>query len=483
MPRTDAALAGEAAAATPIGRSAPAKINLALAVRGRRDDGYHLLQSLAVFTRLADRVAVQEASEDSFAASGPFASAVPAGDGNLVLAARDALRAAFPGRLGPVAIRLDKVLPVAAGIGGGSSDAAAALRALASLAGIGAGPRLGEIGLELGADVPMCLAARPLMAEGIGETIAPLDGFPALPLVLANPGVAVSDGRRVRGLAGAPERAAAAAASILVCRWARRVARRGAQRSGAAGAAARAGHRRRARSAAAGRRAAGAHVRVGRHLLRALRQRCRGRSGSGGDRPQRSRVGGSRRRRASPRETASMAEQERPFVPVGIAVLTVSDTRRAADDRSGDTLAERIVAAGHRLAGRAIVTDDATAIREAVEAWSRDPAIDVVITTGGTGFTGRDVTPEALEPLFEKRMEGFSAVFHRISYDKIGTSTIQSRATGGIVNQTFVFVLPGSPGACRDAWDGILAAQLDYRHRPCNFVEIMPRLDEHLKRG
>ncbi len=178
-----------------------------------------------------------------------------------------------------------------------------------------------------------------------------------------------------------------------------------------------------------------------------------------------------------------MAEQGRPFVPVGIAVLTVSDSRSAADDRSGDTLAERIAAAGHRLAGRAIVKDDATAIRDAVEAWSRDPAVDVVITTGGTGFTGRDVTPEALEPLFEKRMEGFAAVFHRISFDKIGTSTIQSRATGGIVNQTFVFVLPGSPGACRDAWDGILAAQLDYRHRPCNFVEIMPRLDEHLKRG
>ncbi|MET0597966.1 MAG: molybdenum cofactor biosynthesis protein B [Mesorhizobium sp.] len=178
-----------------------------------------------------------------------------------------------------------------------------------------------------------------------------------------------------------------------------------------------------------------------------------------------------------------MAEQGRPFVPVGIAVLTVSDSRSAADDRSGDTLAERISAAGHRLAGRAIVKDDASAIRDAVEAWSRDPAVDVVITTGGTGFTGRDVTPEALEPLFEKRMEGFAAVFHRISFDKIGTSTIQSRATGGIVNQTFVFVLPGSPGACRDAWDGILAAQLDYRHRPCNFVEIMPRLDEHLKRG
>jgi molybdenum cofactor biosynthesis protein B len=174
---------------------------------------------------------------------------------------------------------------------------------------------------------------------------------------------------------------------------------------------------------------------------------------------------------------------ERTFIPIRIAVLTVSDTRTAEDDKSGSTLAERIAEAGHLLADRAIVTDDVAAIRERVLAWSRDPAIDVVITTGGTGFTGRDVTPEALEPIFEKRMDGFSEVFHRISYDKIGTSTIQSRATGGVVNATFVFVLPGSPGACRDAWDGILRPQLDYRHKPCNFVEIMPRLDEHLRRG
>ena len=139
--------------------------------------------------------------------------------------------------------------------------------------------------------------------------------------------------------------------------------------------------------------------------------------------------------------------------------------------------------AGHRLGNRAIVTDDIAEIRAKVEAWIADPAIDVVITTGGTGFTGRDVTPEAVEPLFEKRMDGFSAIFHRISYDKIGTSTLQSRATGGVAGATYIFVLPGSPGACKDAWDGILAAQLDYRHRPCNFVEIMPRLDEHLKRG
>ena len=174
---------------------------------------------------------------------------------------------------------------------------------------------------------------------------------------------------------------------------------------------------------------------------------------------------------------------ERSFIPVGIAVLTVSDTRTLADDKSGDTLIARIAEAGHRLVARAIVPDDKERIRTQVEAWTKDDAIDVVITTGGTGFTGRDVTPEALEPLFEKRMDGFSEVFHRISYDKIGTATIQSRATGGVANATFIFVLPGSPGACKDAWDGILKAQLDYRHMPCNFVEIMPRLDEHLKRG
>jgi molybdenum cofactor biosynthesis protein B len=176
-------------------------------------------------------------------------------------------------------------------------------------------------------------------------------------------------------------------------------------------------------------------------------------------------------------------EVSRAFIPVRIAVLTVSDSRTLENDKSGDTLAARIADAGHLLAARAIVQDDKSMIQEQVLAWSKDPEIDVVITTGGTGFTGRDVTPEALEPIFEKRMDGFSEVFHRISYDKIGTSTIQSRATGGVVNATFVFVLPGSPGACRDAWDGILKPQLDYRHTPCNFVEIMPRLDEHLKRG
>ena len=175
--------------------------------------------------------------------------------------------------------------------------------------------------------------------------------------------------------------------------------------------------------------------------------------------------------------------QERPFIPVGIAVLTVSDTRTLENDKSGDTLVARIADAGHRVAARSIVADDKQAIFDRVREWTLSDAIDVVITTGGTGFTGRDVTPEALEPLFEKRMDGFSEVFHRISYDKIGTSTIQSRATGGVANATFIFVLPGSPGACKDAWDGIIKAQLDYRHMPCNFVEIMPRLDEHLKRG
>jgi molybdenum cofactor biosynthesis protein B len=172
-----------------------------------------------------------------------------------------------------------------------------------------------------------------------------------------------------------------------------------------------------------------------------------------------------------------------PFIPLTIAVLTVSDTRQLADDRSGDTLVDRLTKAGHRLGARAIVPDEVAAIQEQVKAWIADHAIDVIITTGGTGFTGRDLTPEAIEPLFEKRMDGFSAVFHRISYDKIGTSTLQSRATAGVAGATYIFVLPGSPGACKDAWDGILESQLDYRHRPCNFVEIMPRLDEHLKRG
>jgi molybdenum cofactor biosynthesis protein B len=175
-------------------------------------------------------------------------------------------------------------------------------------------------------------------------------------------------------------------------------------------------------------------------------------------------------------------DDSKQFVPLSIAVLTVSDTRSLADDKSGTTLAGRIVAAGHRLAGREIVADDIDAIRIFVKKWIGDPAVDVIITTGGTGFTGRDVTPEAIEPLFEKRMEGFSVAFHMLSHAKIGTSTIQSRVTAGLAGATFIFCLPGSPGACRDGWDGILAAQLDYRTRPCNFVEIMPRLDEHLRR-
>jgi molybdenum cofactor biosynthesis protein B len=175
-------------------------------------------------------------------------------------------------------------------------------------------------------------------------------------------------------------------------------------------------------------------------------------------------------------------DETKDFVPLNIAVLTISDTRTRDDDKSGNTLAERLTAAGHRLAQREIVTDDIAAIRDVVNCWIADPGIDAVITTGGTGFTGRDVTPEAIEPLFEKRMDGFSIAFHMLSHAKIGASTIQSRATAGTAGATFIFCLPGSPGACRDGWDGILAAQLDYRTRPCNFVEIMPRLDEHLRR-
>jgi molybdopterin adenylyltransferase len=174
--------------------------------------------------------------------------------------------------------------------------------------------------------------------------------------------------------------------------------------------------------------------------------------------------------------------EAKQFVPLNIAVLTISDTRSLSDDKSGSTLAERLTGAGHKLAAREIVTDDVEAIRVIVKQWIADPDLDVVITTGGTGFTGRDVTPEAIEPLFEKRMDGFSIAFHMLSHAKIGASTVQSRATAGVAGATFIFCLPGSPGACRDGWDGILASQLDYRTRPCNFVEIMPRLDEHLRR-
>ncbi len=178
----------------------------------------------------------------------------------------------------------------------------------------------------------------------------------------------------------------------------------------------------------------------------------------------------------------SRIDETKPFIPVRIGVLTISDTRQLSDDKSGDTLVDRLTGAGHALAARAVVPDDITPIRKQVQAWIADSDVDVIITTGGTGFTGRDVTPEAIEPLFEKRMEGFSWVFHQISFQKIGTSTVQSRATAGVAGGTYIFCLPGSPGACRDGWDGILALQLDFRHRPCNFVEIMPRLDEHLRR-
>lgn len=176
-------------------------------------------------------------------------------------------------------------------------------------------------------------------------------------------------------------------------------------------------------------------------------------------------------------------DESRPFVALNLAVLTISDSRALADDKSGGILADRLTAAGHRLAARDIVPDDVDAIRAKLKAWIADSGVDVIVTTGGTGFTGRDVTPEAVEPLFDKRMDGFSIAFHMLSHGKIGMSTIQSRATAGVAGATFIFCLPGSPGACKDGWDGILAHQLDYRSRPCNFVEIMPRLDEHLKRG
>jgi len=175
-------------------------------------------------------------------------------------------------------------------------------------------------------------------------------------------------------------------------------------------------------------------------------------------------------------------DETRPFMPVRIAVLTVSDTRTAADDRSGDTLVERLTDAGHILAARGIERDDRAAIAAHLRRWIADPAIDVILTTGGTGLTGRDVTVEAHRDVYEKEIEAFGTVFTWVSLQKIGTSAVQSRATGGVAGGTYLFALPGSPSACRDAWDEILKPQLDYRHRPCNFVEIMPRLDEHLRR-
>jgi molybdenum cofactor biosynthesis protein B len=173
------------------------------------------------------------------------------------------------------------------------------------------------------------------------------------------------------------------------------------------------------------------------------------------------------------------ADKEGEFRPVRIAVLTVSDTRTEADDRSGDTLAERVRAAGHELAARTIVRDDRGAIAEQFRAWADNPDIEVVISTGGTGVTGRDVTPEALADVAEKRIDGFGELFRWISFQKIGTSTVQSRADAGVVKGTYIFVLPGSPGACRDGWDEILKDQLDIRHKPCNFAELLPRLREH----
>jgi len=178
----------------------------------------------------------------------------------------------------------------------------------------------------------------------------------------------------------------------------------------------------------------------------------------------------------------SLIDETRPFIPVRIAVLTVSDTRTQKTDKSGPLLASMIKEAGHEVAEHAIVEDDAKAIRKQVKRWIKDPEVDVVITTGGTGFTGRDVTPEAVKPLFEKEIDGFSALFHMLSYDTVGTSTVQSRACGGVAKGTYIFCLPGSPGACRDAWEGILKFQLDNRHRPCSFVEIMPRLTEGTKK-
>jgi len=175
-----------------------------------------------------------------------------------------------------------------------------------------------------------------------------------------------------------------------------------------------------------------------------------------------------------------MAEA-RSFIPVRIAVLTVSNTRTLEDDVSGKTLADRIADAGHALSARKLVKDDVRAIRHVIRDWTNRDDVDVIITTGGTGLTGHDVTIEAVRPLFDKEIEGFGVLFHMVSFPKIGTSTIQSRAAAGIMKGKYIFSLPGSPGACRDGWDEILKPQLDFRHHPCNFVEIMPRLQEHLK--
>jgi molybdenum cofactor biosynthesis protein B len=180
---------------------------------------------------------------------------------------------------------------------------------------------------------------------------------------------------------------------------------------------------------------------------------------------------------------SSQEKPDRRFIPVRIAVMTVSNSRTLANDKSGDTLHSLIEQAGHKLAARTLVKDSIPAIRRQLRAWLKHADIDVVISTGGTGLTGFDVTIEAMRPLFEKEIEGFAVVFHLVSHGKIGTSTVQSRATAGVAGGKYIFCLPGSPGACRDGWDLILKDQLDYRHMPCNFVEIMPRLEEHMKRG
>ena len=178
----------------------------------------------------------------------------------------------------------------------------------------------------------------------------------------------------------------------------------------------------------------------------------------------------------------SRIDETREFIPVRIAVLTVSDTRDLAQDRSGQVLVDRIEAAGHSLAARNILPDEREQIAEQLRLWCADEGIDVIISTGGTGLTGRDVTVEAHRDVYEKEIDAFGTVFTMVSMAKIGTSAVQSRATGGVAQGTYLFALPGSPGACKDAWDEILSLQLDYRHRPCNFVEIMPRLDEHQRR-
>ncbi len=178
----------------------------------------------------------------------------------------------------------------------------------------------------------------------------------------------------------------------------------------------------------------------------------------------------------------SRIDESKPFMPVRFAVLTVSDTRDMASDKSGDTLAARIEGAGHVLSARMILPDERDQIADQLRAWCADPEIDAILSTGGTGLTGRDVTVEAHRDVYEKEIEAFGTVFTMVSMQKIGTSAIQSRACAGVAQGTYLFALPGSPGACKDAWDEILALQFDFRHRPCNFVEIFPRLDEHLRR-